>query len=83
MIRDLTDARQRLDAGDWKGSIRASRDAAEVLRSMHAEQLNPKKTLRNVDEREAAILDAERQLIQSQRAARHPAAASVAASTEA
>jgi hypothetical protein len=32
---------------------------------MHAEQLNPKKTLRNVDEREAAILDAERQLIQS------------------
>ena len=65
MIRDLTDARQRLDAGDWKGSIRASRGAAEVLRSMHAEQLNPKKTLRNVDEREAAILDAERQLIQS------------------
>ncbi len=65
VVRDLTDARQRLDAGDWKGSIRASRDAAEVLRSMHAEQLNPKKTLRNVDEREAAILDAERQLIQS------------------
>jgi hypothetical protein len=67
VIRDLTDARQRLDAGDWKGSIRASRNAAEVLRSMHAEQLNPKKTLRNVDEREAAILDAERQLIHSQR----------------
>ena len=65
MIRDLTDARQRLDAGDWKGSIRASRDAAEVLRSMHAEYLNPKKTLRDVNEREAAILDAERQLIQS------------------
>ena len=44
VIRDLTDARQRLDAGDWKGSIRASRDAAEVLRGMHAEHLNPKKT---------------------------------------
>jgi hypothetical protein len=67
VIRDLTDARQRRDAGDWKGCIRASRDAAEVLRSMHAEQLNPKKTLRNVDERQAAILDAERQLIHSQR----------------
>jgi hypothetical protein len=35
VIRDLTDARQRLDAGDWKGSVRACRDAAEVLRSMH------------------------------------------------
>lgn len=65
VIRDLTDARQRLDAGDWKGSIRASRDAVEVLRGMHHEHLNPKKTLRDVDEREAAILDAERQLIQS------------------
>ena len=65
VIRDLTDARQRLDAGDWKGSIRASRDAAEVLRSIHDEHLNPKKTQRDVDEREAAILDAERQLIQS------------------
>ena len=43
VIRDLTDARQRLDAGDWKGSVRASRDAAEVLRGMHAEHLNPKK----------------------------------------
>jgi hypothetical protein len=64
VIRDLTDARQRLDAGDWKGSIRASRDAVEVLRGMHDEHLNPKKQ-RDVDEREAAILDAERQLIQS------------------
>jgi hypothetical protein len=65
VIRELTDARQRLDAGDWKGSIRASRDAAEVLRGMYDEHLNPKKTQRDVDEREAAILDAERQLIQS------------------
>jgi hypothetical protein len=65
VIRELADARQRLVAGDWKGSIRASRDAAEVLRTMHTEQLNPKKTQRNVDEREAAILDAELQLIQS------------------
>ena len=65
MIRDLTDARQRLDKGDWKGSIRASRDAVEVLRGMHDEHINPKKTQRDVDEREAAILDAERQLIQS------------------
>jgi hypothetical protein len=64
VIRDLTDARQRLDTGDWKGSIRASRDAVEVLRGMHDEHLSPKK-LRDVDEREAAILDAERQLIQS------------------
>jgi hypothetical protein len=62
VIRDLADARQRLDAGDWKGSIRASRDAAEVLRAMHDEHLNPKKPQRDVDEREAAILDAERQL---------------------
>ena len=65
VIRDLTDARQRLDAGDWKGSIRASRDAVEVLRSMHTKHLNPKKPERGVDEREAAILDAEFQLIQS------------------
>ncbi len=65
VIRDLTDARQRLDAGDWKGSIRASRDATEVLRGMHAAHLNPKKTLRSIDEREAAILDAERSLIQA------------------
>ena len=64
-IRDLTEARQPLDAGDWKGSIRASRDTVEVLRAMHDEHLNPKKTQRTVDEREAAILDAERQLIQS------------------
>jgi hypothetical protein len=64
VIRDLTDARQSLDAGDWKDSIRASRDAVEVLRGMHDEHLSPKK-LRDVDEREAAILDAERQLIQS------------------
>ena len=54
VIRDLTDARQRLDAGDWKGSIRASRDAVEVLRAMHAGHLNPKKTQRDVDQREAA-----------------------------
>jgi hypothetical protein len=65
VVRDLTDARRRLDAGDWKGSIRASRDAAEVLRGMHAEHLNPKKTLRTIDEREAAILDAEHNLIQA------------------
>ena len=64
VIRDLTDARHRLDAGDWKGSIRASRDAVEVLRGMHDENLNPKKQ-RDVGQREAAILDAERQLIQS------------------
>jgi hypothetical protein len=32
---------------------------------MHAEHLNPKKIQRDVDEREAAILDAERQLVQS------------------
>jgi hypothetical protein len=65
VIRDLTDARQRLDAGDWKGSIRASRDAIEVLRGMHASHLNPQKTLRTIDEREAAILDAEHTLIQA------------------
>jgi hypothetical protein len=35
-----------------------------VLRGMHDEHLNPRKTERGVDEREAAILDAERQLIQ-------------------
>ena len=65
VIRELTDALQRLEAGDWKGSIRASRDAAEVLRSMHNEQINPTKTLRTVDEREAAIIDAEQALIQA------------------
>jgi hypothetical protein len=65
VIRDLTDARRRLDAGDWKGSVRASRDATEILRGMHAEHLNPRKTERSIDEREAAILDAERTLIQA------------------
>lgn len=64
MIRDLTDARQRLDKGDWKGSIRASCDAVEVLRGMHDEHLSPRRE-RGVEQREAAILDAERQLIQS------------------
>jgi hypothetical protein len=64
VIRDLTDARQRLNAGDWKGSIRASRDAAEVLRGMHDEHLASKRQ-RDVNQREAAILDAEHQLIQS------------------
>ena len=64
VIRDLTDARHRLDKGDWKGSIRASRDAVEVLRGMHDEHLNPRRE-RDVEQREAAILDAERQLIQS------------------
>jgi hypothetical protein len=64
VVGDLADARQRLDAGDWKGSIRASRDAVEVLRGMHDEHLSPKKQ-RDVSQREAAVLDAERQLIQS------------------
>jgi hypothetical protein len=40
-------------------SIRASRDAVEVLRGMHDEHLNPKKQ-RDLRQREAAILDAER-----------------------
>jgi hypothetical protein len=52
VIRDLTDARQCLDAGDWKGSIRASRDAVEVLRGMYDEHLSPKKH-RAVGQREA------------------------------
>jgi hypothetical protein len=65
VIRDLTDAQQRLDSGDCKGSVRASRDAIEVLRSMHTEHLNPKKTLRTLDEREAARLDAKHKLIQA------------------
>jgi len=65
VIRNLTDAQQRVDAGDWKGSVRASRDATEILRGMHAEHLNPRKTQRSIDEREAAILDAERSLIQT------------------
>lgn len=59
VVQALTDARQRLISGDWKGSIRASRDPADVLRSMHTQQLNPKKTQRTLDEREAAILDAD------------------------
>jgi hypothetical protein len=65
VVHALTDAKQRLDTGDWKGSIRASRDATEVLRSMHTQQLNPKKTQRTLDEREASILDAEHSLIQA------------------
>ena len=32
---------------------------------MYAQHLNPRKTLRRIDEREAAILDAERSLIQA------------------
>jgi hypothetical protein len=65
VIRDLADAHQRIDKGDWKGSIRATRDAVEVLRNMYDEHLNPKKTQRTIDEREAAILVAERDLIQA------------------
>ncbi|MGO8956680.1 MAG: hypothetical protein ACLQFR_04820 [Streptosporangiaceae bacterium] len=30
VIRNLTDAQQRLDADDWKGSVRASRDARQT-----------------------------------------------------
>ena len=65
VVRDLTDARERLRAGDWKGSIRASRDAAEVLRRMVPASVPAKATDRTVDEREAAILDAEANLIQA------------------
>jgi len=32
---------------------------------MHDEHLNPKKTQRGVDDRQAAVFDGERQLIQS------------------
>lgn len=65
VIRELNDARRRLDAGDWKGSIRASRDAAEVLRSMHPDYINPNRIQRTVDEREAAIIDSELELIKA------------------
>jgi hypothetical protein len=65
VVRDLADARHRLDAGDWKGSVRASRDAAEVLRGMHKALINATKTLRTIDEREAAVLDADLALIQA------------------
>lgn len=63
VIQNLTDAQQRLDAGDWKGSVRASRDAIEVLRRMHPERISAEKRGRTIDEREAAILDAELSVI--------------------
>ena len=45
VIRGLTDAQQRLDAGE--GSVRASRDPTEILRRVRAEHLNTKKTERS------------------------------------
>jgi hypothetical protein len=65
VIRALTDAQRHLTSGNYKECIRASREATEVLRGMHATQISSKRQLRTLDEREAAILDADLKLIQA------------------
>jgi hypothetical protein len=57
IVARLADARRELDQGQWKASIAASREAAELLRKMRPEGTNPKAQQRTLPEREAVILD--------------------------
>jgi len=56
IVARLTDAKQELDAGNWKPSIAASREACELLRKMRPAAVNPRSQQRELAEREAVIL---------------------------
>jgi hypothetical protein len=65
VVARLADARRELDAGNWKSSIAASREAVELLRQVRPEPVNPKAQLRELHEREAVILDRVKDLTQA------------------
>ncbi|HUC21718.1 MAG TPA: hypothetical protein VMA73_03355, partial [Streptosporangiaceae bacterium] len=52
----LADAKRELEAGNWKPSIAASREACELLRKMRPATINPKPQQRELPERGAVIL---------------------------
>jgi hypothetical protein len=52
----LADAKRELDAGNWKPSIAASREACELLRKMRPATVNSRPQQRELPEREAVIL---------------------------
>ncbi|MBV9853833.1 MAG: hypothetical protein JOY82_04830 [Streptosporangiaceae bacterium] len=56
IVARLADAKRELDAGNWKPSIAASREACELLRKMRPATINPRPAQRELPEREAAIL---------------------------
>jgi len=56
IVARLTDAKRALDAGNWKPSIAASREACELLRKMRPATVNPRSQQRELAEREAVIL---------------------------
>ena len=56
IVARLTDAKRELDAGNWKPSIAASREACELLRKMRPATVNPRSQQRELAEREAVIL---------------------------
>lgn len=56
IVTRLADAKRELDAGNWKPSIAASREACELLRKMRPDTVNPRPQQRELQEREAIIL---------------------------
>ena len=76
IVARLADAKQELDAGSWKPSIAASREACKLLRKMRPATINPRPQQRELPEREAAILAKLSEFVQSlfdhDSAASHP-----------
>lgn len=62
IVKNLAEARRQLDAGEWKASVTASREACDQLRKMRPAQLHTDPKERGLAEREAAILDRLRDL---------------------
>ena len=65
VIARLADARRELDSGNWKASIAASREVAELLRQMRPAQVTGKAQLRDLHEREGVMLDRLKDLTQA------------------
>jgi hypothetical protein len=65
VIARLADARRELDSGNWKASMAASREATELLRQMRPTPVSPRAQLRDLHEREGAILDRIKDLVQA------------------
>ena len=56
IVTRLADAKRELNAGNWKPSIAASREAGELLRKMRPATVNPRPQQRELPERETVIL---------------------------
>lgn len=65
VIARLADARRELDSGNWKASIAASREVAELLRQMRPAPVNARAQLRDLHERDAVMLDRLKDLTQA------------------